>query len=96
MAEPLLSSTSAAKARRVHTLPLWTHYWGSPGPEDHLARIWAAELIRPDLMDKGLRKEMRRFHGRLFPRDLSDSELDEVLSMGVNLKSSGYSRLARD
>ncbi|MBB4188981.1 iron complex transport system substrate-binding protein [Sinorhizobium terangae] len=94
-ADPILSVTKAARARRVYVLPIGSHSWGSLGPEDPLVHTWMAELFYPERMDKSMRGRMKSAYERMFARRFTDGELDEVLLMSTNGQSNGYGRFAQ-
>lgn len=95
IADPRWSQTSAARSGRVYKLPFGVTRWGGYGAESPLLLAWMTDLLQPSRFQLPLRNEMRAAYRTLYRHDISDAELDQVLQMRENARSTGYDRFAK-
>jgi iron complex transport system substrate-binding protein len=94
-ADPILSMTSAAKAKKVYRSPLGGFMWDPPSQESPLSWMWLANLVHPEVFRYDLRAEMRTAYRTLYGYDLTDADIDRILWLDVNRTSAGYDVFAR-
>jgi iron complex transport system substrate-binding protein len=94
-ADPILSLTRAAKARKVYRSPLGGFMWDPPSQESPLSWMWLANLVHPEVFRYDLRAEMRAAYRTLYNYDLTDADIDRILWLDVNRTSAGYDVFAR-
>lgn len=78
----------AVREERIYKLPNGASRWGHPSsPEIPLAIQWTAKRLYPErFRDLDLEAEVDRFYRRFFDYELSDEELDHVISGGEGLR----------
>lgn len=92
-ADPLLSSTAAAKARRVYKAPVGAFRWEPPNAENPLFWLWLAKLFAPDDQTYDLRGEIRRGIALVYGREPSEAEIDHLLLPEINQGALNYDRI---
>jgi iron complex transport system substrate-binding protein len=90
--DPVLSSTRAARTRRVYKLPLGGYRWDPPSHESPLTWMWLANLLHPEIFDFDLRSEMRSAYATLYGHTLSAAETDEILRIATQGDTANYAR----
>jgi iron complex transport system substrate-binding protein len=94
--DPRWQGVEAVKNRRVYKMPLGGYRWDPPSQESALTWMWLAGLLHPELAQMNLRAAMREWFTFLYKHDLTDDEIDAILSAPRNRQSAGYDRyLAR-
>jgi len=94
--DPRWQGVEAVKNRRVYKMPLGGYRWDPPSQESALTWMWLAGLLHPELAQVNLRATMRDWFSFLYKHDLTDDEIDAILSAPRNRQSAGYDRyLAR-
>ena len=76
------SPLQAVKNSRVHQMPVGVSRWGHPGSlETPLGMLWASKLFYPErFADIDILSETRNIYRDYFNYDLSDEELESMLS----------------
>lgn len=76
------SPLQAVKNGRVHQMPVGVSRWGHPGSlETPLGVLWASKLFYPErFADIDMPAEARKFYRDFFGYELSDEELESMLS----------------
>jgi len=76
------SPLQAVKNSRIHQMPVGVSRWGHPGSlETPLGILWASKLFYPELFaDIDISAETRKIYRDFFDYDLSDEELESMLS----------------
>jgi iron complex transport system substrate-binding protein len=78
---PTLAQLRAVKAGRVAVSPMGAHTWANRTVEQPLTVLWAATQFHPDLFSRAeLVTEVRSFYHTFFRIDLSDQQIDAILS----------------
>lgn len=93
-ADPILSQTAAAKAKRVYKMPVGAVWWDSGNQESPLMWMWIAELAHPDAFDFDLRAEIRQAFATMYGHDLSEAEIDGILHMDIQGDAANYDQFA--
>jgi iron complex transport system substrate-binding protein len=75
---------SAVTNKRVYVTPVGVHLWGNRNIEQPLTVLWTAKTLYPGLF-KGLdiRAEVKNFYSRIFGFNLTDTQVDEILSGNI-------------
>jgi iron complex transport system substrate-binding protein len=76
------SPLKAVKSGQIHQMPVGVSRWGHPGSlETPLGILFASKLFYPErFTDIDMRLETRKFYGDFFEYDLSNDELESMLS----------------
>jgi len=80
----------AVRESRVYQVPIGASRWGHDNsPETPLAILWLAQTLYPDRFeDVDLKSEMSWFYSTFFGYDLTEKEVDEIIS-GKGIRSPG-------
>lgn len=89
---PILSLTNAARTSRVYKLPLGGYRWDPPSHESPLTWMWLANLLHPDRYGFDLRLAMREAYQTLYGHALTDSDIDEILRIGMQGSAAHYAQ----
>lgn len=95
--DPQWASISAVKNKRVYRQPNSLFIWNRPSAESAvLHTLWMATIAYPDRFeDYDYRAEIKKFYHEIFEFDLTEEEVDKILSgeyaSGVGALSGGYS-----
>jgi iron complex transport system substrate-binding protein len=92
--DPILSSTSAARERRVYKMPMGGYRWDPPSQESPLTWMWLAELLYPDTFRYDLRREIRRRYQEIYDYAPSEADINDILRMTMNGGARHYERFA--
>lgn len=84
LADPILSTTSAARSGRVYVLPTGTVNWGTAGEDDPLFLSYVAALLYPEIHGHDLVAEMQEWFTFMFGGPLSPEQLASVLKLEQN------------
>ena len=90
--DPILSLTKAAQGNKVYKMPLGGYRWDPPSQESPLTWMWLANLLHPDVFQYDLRAEMKRAYKSLYNYDLSDTEIDGILWMDMQVSAANYAQ----
>lgn len=93
-ADPILSQTRAAQAKRVYKMPVGAVWWDSGNQESPLMWKWIAILSHPDVYDYDLREEIRQAFDSMDGYALSEAEIDGILHMDMHEVAANYERFA--
>jgi iron complex transport system substrate-binding protein len=89
-ADPVLSLTRAAKAKRVYKMPLGGYRWDPPNQESPLTWMWLAKLLHPAVFTYDLRAEMKRAYKVLYGYTPTDADIDGILWMDQQGAAANY------
>ncbi|MGH3099334.1 MAG: ABC transporter substrate-binding protein [Streptosporangiales bacterium] len=84
------SDVSAVKSKRVYKVPLGGYRWDPPSQESPLMWRWLFGLAHPQAKPYDLRGQVTSYYNFLYGHEPSDKQLDKVLWMDLNAKSSAY------
>lgn len=90
---PLFSSVSAVKHRRVYKMPLGGYRWDAPSHESPLSWEWLATILHPHRFDLPLRDRITEAYGMIYGYTPTAADLDRVLHIDINRQSAHYERL---
>lgn len=77
----IFSQINAVKNKRVYVAPVGAHTWVNRTIEQPLTVLWAAKTFYPDLFkDFDMNKEAKSFYKTFFGADLTDAQVQEILS----------------
>lgn len=80
-ADPTLSQLDAVKNNKILVAPIAAHTWANRTVEQVLTVLWAASEFHPDLFPHAeLVGEVRNFYKTFFKTDLSDEQVEKILS----------------
>jgi iron complex transport system substrate-binding protein len=85
-----LADVSAVKNRRVYKIPLGGYRWDPPNQESPLLWKWLSMILHPDHFSYDLRTEIVEAYAWIYGHVPSDEDLDEILRIKMNDRSSGY------
>jgi len=72
---------NAVKNKKVFVAPVGAHTWANRTVEQPLTVLWAAKMMHPDLFaDVDLAKETKGFYKTFFGKELTDTQVAEILS----------------
>ncbi|MCA0276915.1 MAG: ABC transporter substrate-binding protein [Proteobacteria bacterium] len=78
-----LSQLDAVKNDRILVAPMGAHTWGNRTVEQILTVLWAASQFHPDQFPHAeLVAEVKNFYATFFKADLSDAQVESILSNG--------------
>ncbi|MFV0407913.1 MAG: ABC transporter substrate-binding protein [Propioniciclava sp.] len=81
LADPQLQTMTAVKNEEVYVTPIAAHPWGNRTTEQPLTAFWAATKLYPDAVSYAdLRAEAEHFYANIYRVDLTDEQLDEIVS----------------
>jgi iron complex transport system substrate-binding protein len=83
--DPLWNRIAAVRNREVYETPQYPFNWiDRPPSVNRIIGIkWLANLFYPDLFHYDMRKETRQFYKTFYHVELSEAQLDEILSTAV-------------
>lgn len=77
---PEWSNVKAVSDGNIHQIPIGFTGWDFYGAEFPLLKLWAAETMYPELIDKDLHEETKNFYSAYYNIDFSDAEIDYILN----------------
>lgn len=80
LSDPRWAEVNAVKTGRVYVIPRGLRSWITPEPEAFLGAMWLAEKLNPDAFSYNLEEEVRQFYRQFLGYELSDEELNKILS----------------
>ncbi len=85
MSNPAWQNVAAVKNGKVYEIPSLPHNWFDRPPSVNriLGLVWLGNLLYPDRFKLDIRVKTREFYGLFYHKDLTDAELDEVLTHAV-------------
>lgn len=85
-ADAALSQLDAVKNGRILVTPMGAHTWGNRTVEQILTVLWAASAFHPEQFPHAeLVAEVKRFYATFFKTELSDQQVEAILtSVGVS------------
>ncbi len=82
------SNVTAVQEKRVYKTPIGIYRWDAPGVETPLMMMWLATLIQPEIFsDIDIRQETADYFRDYFEIDLTEADLDQILSAEMNQDS---------
>ncbi|WP_137113549.1 ABC transporter substrate-binding protein [Mesorhizobium sp. GR13] len=82
-ADPVLSQLDAVKNNRVIVSPRGAHVWGNRAVDLVLTPLWVATVLHPDAFPREeLIAESKHFYSGFFKTELSNEQVEEILSGG--------------
>lgn len=90
---PLFSSVSAVKHRRVYKMPLGGYRWDAPSHESPLNWEWLATILHPHRFDLPLRDRITEAYSMIYNYTPTADDLDRMLRIDINEQSAHYRRL---
>ncbi|MFC5929664.1 ABC transporter substrate-binding protein [Cryobacterium melibiosiphilum] len=87
---PAWSGVRAVTNRRVYKVPLGGYRWDPPGQESPLMWTWLADIAFPSLSTSTLRAQITADYPFLYDHTPTDAQINTVLWMDVNDRSSNY------
>lgn len=82
------SNVKAVKEKRVYKTPIGIYRWDAPGVETPLMMEWLATLIQPEIFsDIDMDQEIKDYFKNYFNVDLSEENLNQILSVSQNSSS---------
>lgn len=90
MAQAVLATLPAVRARRVYVYPQGGFRWDPPSQESPLSWRWLLTLFHPDLAQPPLRQEILRAYADLYAYHPTSGELDTLLRLSENGESRYY------
>lgn len=80
--DPAWRTVKAVKEKRVYKQPAGIFIWNRPTAESAVLHpLWLAMLAHPDrFSDLDIRAEVRRFYHEVFEYDLTEQQVDRILS----------------
>ena len=85
---PLWSKIDAVKNGKVYIVPRSPFQWiDRPPSVNRIAGlIWLPQIFYPNLCDYDLKKEIKEFYSVFYGKELSESEVEELLSVNIYSK----------
>ncbi len=85
---PQFSQLKALKAGEIYHIPVGGFWWDRPSPESPLGFLWLAKTLYPDkFADIDMKSETKKFFSTFYGYDLSDEEIDQVLTASAPASS---------
>lgn len=80
--DPRWAKISAIKNKKVYRLPSAVFIWNRPSAESAVLHpIWLAKIAHPDrFKDVDIRAEIKKFYKEIFEYDLTEQQVDKILS----------------
>lgn len=94
-ADPILSLTKAARAKRVYKFARGGYRWEPPSHESPLGWMWLANLLHPDAAAFDLRAEVKTAFKAIYDFDLTEDDIDGILRLKDNAGAAHYAQFAR-
>ena len=85
-----LAGLSAIRGKRVYSYPRGGFRWDPPSQETPLSIEWLSALFHPGQPVAGFRQRVKEAYQLLYGYALSPAEIDEILKVGANGRSTGY------
>lgn len=92
---PLLSTTTAARERRIYKIPLGGYRWDPPSQESPLMWQWLAMVLHPGQVSFPLRARVAEAYRLLYNYEPSSAEIDDILRTSVNRRAANYGVFSR-
>ena len=85
MSNPAWQNIAAVKNDKVYEIPSLPHNWFDRPPSVNriLGLVWLGNLLYPDRFKLDIRGKTKEFYDLFYHKDLTDTELDEVLTHAV-------------
>jgi iron complex transport system substrate-binding protein len=81
MSDPSWNQLKAVKEGRVYINPRGVFYWDRYSAEEALQILWAAKTLYPDkFQDIDIAKETKGFYAKFFEYNLTDDEVNRILT----------------
>ncbi|MFD5557103.1 ABC transporter substrate-binding protein [Streptomyces sp. NPDC127068] len=89
--DPKLARVRAVRDRRVYKIPLGGYRWDPPCAESPLMWRWMTQVLYPSTARAGgLRAQLTGAFDRLYGYRISAAQVDDVLRLDLNSRSSGH------
>jgi iron complex transport system substrate-binding protein len=85
VSDPAWQDIAAVKNGKVYAIPSLPHNWFDRPPSVNriLGLLWLGNLLYPDRFKLDIRAKTREFYGLFYHKDLTNTELEEVLTNAV-------------
>lgn len=85
---PQFSELKALKTEEIYHIPVGGFWWDRPSPESPLGFLWLAKTLYPEkFADIDLKSETKNFFSTFYEYDLSDEEIDQILTASAPASS---------
>lgn len=92
--DPILSSTNAAKSKKVYKVPVGGYRWDPPGQDSPLMWMWLANLLHPDRFNFDLRAATAEWYKKIYENEPTSAQIDEILNLKMNGTAVNYDQFA--
>ena len=80
MTNVIYQKMPAVSNKRIYRIPIGCIPWDQYGVEFPLLKLWVAKCLYPDLINKDLHKETKKFYKDFYNKNLSDNEINYILN----------------
>ncbi len=80
LADPLWKTLRSVQEGNVYDYPSFMGPWDAPGSKSIVGMIWLASKLYPDEMNFDMAKEIKEFYSKVYRYDISDDEINQILS----------------
>lgn len=90
---PILSSISAVKNKRVYKVPVGGDRWDPPNQESPLGWEWFTRTVHPDLLDGSIRDSILSAYPMLYGKTPSEAQMAHILREEMNKDGKDYVKI---